>query len=171
LKEDDMEFNGLNLQNVKRGEPVQVGWLIVHAPFVRRQLFEFAAWFRDHQLQPGRYPVIAARTHGVGAMNGDIELGAEVPTKIVDACFTSGFGGVLYGPDTSGPREIGTDSSYTLRIGSAHHVRACLNPQATRYWDAGEGQGPLKHSSGSIYAPTECSFEWLPEYEPTQEIL
>jgi hypothetical protein len=166
-----MKFNGLNLKDVERGSPVQVGWLTISTPFVRRELYEFAAWFRDHQLQPGRYPVMAARYSGIGPKSGEIQLAASVPSKIVDACFTSGFGGVLYGPDTAGPREVGTESSYVLRIGSAVQWRGCLDPAAKHYWQAGEGLGELSHSSGSLYPPAECSFEWLPEFEPTQEIL
>jgi len=160
-----MEFDGLNLQDIERNKPVQVGWFTITEPMVRRQLYEYAAWFRDHELQPGRYPVMAARVMGCAAKHGELQLAIKVPSKIIDACLISGFGGVNYGPDTAGKAEIGREAEYVLCVGSALHYRKCLNPEAKHYYLTGEGQGELYYSRGTIYRLDGCTFEWLLEYE------
>jgi hypothetical protein len=161
-----MDFDAMKLADVEREKPVLVGRLRLTAPFVRRELYECAAWFRDHQLQPGLYPVIAARIRGIGPKNGDMQLACRVPTTIVAAYFGTLWGGVAIGPDQSGPREVGKASEYVLHVGDATHVRACLNPEAKHYWNAGEGLGELRHMSGRLYAVEGAEFEWLPAFDP-----
>jgi hypothetical protein len=84
--------------------------VIVTAPVVKRETYEFAAWFRDHELKPGTYPVKYETYNGYPYHY----LRVEVPSTIKNACLVSCFGGVQYGPDTAGQREIGKDSTYTM---------------------------------------------------------
>lgn len=87
-----------------------VGQVIVREPKVVRETYEVAAWFRDHTLKPGVYDVVYKKYNGYP----HYVLTAEVNTVITDACLVALFGGVQYGPDSAGQREIGKESTYSL---------------------------------------------------------
>lgn len=87
-----------------------VGHIVVTEPVVKRESFEVAAWFRDHELKPGTYPVKYETYNGYPHHF----LRVEVPSTIKKACLISLFGGVGYGPDTAGQRAIGQESTYTM---------------------------------------------------------
>ena len=82
-----------------------IGTVTVPEGYTARQNYEYAAWFRQHKLDAGTYPVLALAeprsTYEEGA------AWAEVPSTITAACLQSGFGGVGYGPDNAGKSEIG----------------------------------------------------------------
>lgn len=97
-----------------------------------RESMQVAAWFRDHKLTPGTYPVYAGKMGQYGIPT----YYADIPTTIVDACIVSLYGGVAYGPDTSGQREIGTAS--TRRVGNGHY-------------DSREDRAPFEDHPGFTY--------------------
>lgn len=85
-----------------------LGHVTVDDTATYRQTMEVAAWFRDHKAVPGTYPVYSG---GLGQYGVPIYY-AEIPSIITDACLVSLFGGVRYGNDDAGQREIGTSSSW-----------------------------------------------------------
>lgn len=87
-----------------------VGTLTVPNNVTLHQSYETAAWFRDHKVKPGVYPVFAKP-------NGHYDqlmYGVILDTVITAACFQSLFGGVGYGEDRAGKSELGKDSTYTI---------------------------------------------------------
>lgn len=96
------------LENMKDG--TVVGHVTVPAGKVKRETYEYAAWFRDHKMEPGTYEVVFRKYNGYPYF----VLDATIDTTIVDACLISGFGGVHYGPDTAGQREIGKKSTIAI---------------------------------------------------------
>lgn len=103
---------------------------------IERQSFEVAAWFRDHKLTPGTYPVYSG---GLGDYGVPIYY-AEIPSTITAACLVSLFGGVSYGPDTAGQREVGTASSRTMGNGR---------------FDIYEDRAPFEGKDGFTFTPLE----------------
>jgi hypothetical protein len=81
-----------------------------------RQHYETAAWFRDHKVKPGEYPVFAKPN---GSYN-QLMYGVVLDTVITAACFQSLFGGVGYGEDKAGQREVGKESTYTIVEGESY---------------------------------------------------
>lgn len=105
-----------------------VGHVTIPPGVVKREHYECAAWFRDHALTPGTYPV-TLRIDKLHTWNGErtIELAQDcyltaldVPSTIVAAYLGSLFGGVPIGPDRTGPREIGRESTTHHRVGFAY---------------------------------------------------
>jgi len=95
--------------------PLRVlGSLKVLEGAIEREHFECAAWFRDHKLDPGEYPICEFKSRYGGSYHG-----AYVPSVVVDAFLGSLFGGVHYGPDRSGPREIGRRGVKFIRYGDS----------------------------------------------------
>lgn len=105
-----------------------VGHITIPPGVIKRELYECAAWFRDHALTPGTYPVVLNIRH-LNTFNGErtVEVGWDcyltalnVPSTIVAAYLGSLFGGVPIGPDRTGPREIGQPSACHHRVGYAY---------------------------------------------------
>lgn len=119
-----------------------LGHLIIPATFKHRELFEFAAWFRDHEITPGSYPVYLQR---MGSYGVPVYL-VEVPTTVVDANFRSHFGGVGYGEDTAGQKEIGTAS--TMRFGNGSYD---FKPEKAPFWWM-EGKATFTPVAGEVAA-------------------
>ena len=106
-----------------------VGFITIKPGTIEHESFEFAAWFRDHELRPGVYPVVLDfDEQWVGyrpectPYRCNFRLSARVPSVIKDACLVSSFGGMQYGPDSAGQREIGTESEYHVRVGYGHKI-------------------------------------------------
>lgn len=96
-----------------------VGYLTIPAGIVKRESFECAAWYRDHALVPGVYPV-TLNISKLWDWNGertvlferDCYLTAlDVPSTVVAAYLGTLWGGMPIGPDKAGPREVGTAST------------------------------------------------------------
>lgn len=105
-----------------------VGHITLGQGLVKRQLFECAAWYRDHEFTPGTYPV-TLNISKLHTWNGERTIlferdcyltALDVPTTIVAAYLGTLFGGVAVGPDRTGPREIGQPSSYHWHVGFAY---------------------------------------------------
>lgn len=86
----------------------QIGTLTIGANVTEQEHYEFAAWFRNHELQPGTYPVWASKQ--------DHCAYAQIPSTITSAYLGSQFGGVAYGQDTAGKAEIGKSTNYHLSL-------------------------------------------------------
>lgn len=105
-----------------------VGHITIPAGVIKRELYECAAWYRDHALTPGTYPVtLNIRSRGTWTGERWIEFerdcyltALDVPSTIVGAYLGSLFGGVPIGPDRTGPREIGQPSTCHHRVGFAY---------------------------------------------------
>jgi len=99
----------------------QVGTVVGHVDIppgtTYRELFEFAAWYRNHEYVPGRYPVKLVSLDRYGECQ---LVAVDVPTKITAANFRSHFGGVGYGEDTAGRSEIGNDDSAHYVVGHGY---------------------------------------------------
>lgn len=120
------------------------GTLRVKAAFMIRETYEVAAWFRDHAVYPGEYPVYAKPNE-----QGQLTHYVSLHTVITDACLQSLFGGIGYGADNAGEREIGKQQMLTRVCGS------------TRY--KAEGYVPFSwmHEAEFIPALTQDRFDTL----------
>jgi len=103
-----------------------------------RESFEVAAWYRVHKLTPGTYPVYSG---GLGNYGVPIYR-AEISTTITDACLVSLFGGVRYGSDDAGTREIGKADSYFDGNGS---------------YSSREGEAPFEGRQGFTFRAIESA--------------
>jgi hypothetical protein len=101
--------------------PSQVGVLVVTQPFKVMEHFEFAAWYREHEVQPGRYPIIVG---SYLSWEKECRATAKVKTKVTAACLQSHFGGVGYGQDTAGKREVGREYEHTIGVAYALWIDA-----------------------------------------------
>ena len=92
-----------------------VGTVTVAKPFLVRQSFETAAWFRDHLVTPGEYTVYAKPSDN-SQLDYSVKLdyAVKLDTVINDACLVSLYGGVAYGEDSASKREIGKADTYVM---------------------------------------------------------
>jgi hypothetical protein len=111
-----------------------VGYVTVEPGAEEQETYEVACWYRNHRLLPGVYPVkVVYREYESGWCETKVPRDdyrryryvarADIPSVITDACFVSLFGGVQYGPDTAGAREIGQQQTFPLSTTwNAHHT-------------------------------------------------
>lgn len=86
---------------------ILVGHVTVSEPFESTELFEFAAWWRKHQIRPGTYAV-----HGEVQFHPTriTRLSVRFDTVVLDEYFASHFGGVPVGGDPC-KRDVGKEST------------------------------------------------------------
>jgi hypothetical protein len=106
-----------------------IGTFTVLAPHEVTQYYEYAAWYRTHKIEPGIYTVFA-KPNG----HGQNSYAVVLKSVITKACLQSGFGGVGYGEDTAGKREIGKQDTYTLRYGAPYHYHETTPPFEAIEW-------------------------------------
>jgi hypothetical protein len=95
-------------------DKVQIGIVTIGQGCTSRETYEYAAWFRLHKLEAGDYPVFAI-VNPQTTYEKCLAF-AYVPSKIVDACLQSGFGGIGYGEDRAGKAEIGRAETRTITL-------------------------------------------------------
>lgn len=96
-----------------------VGYVEVRPGQRQSQSFETAAWFVEHEFEPGRYPVTLLRA----PYGGYLLVALHVPTRVVNAFLGTLFGGVLIGADHAGQSRIGQVEKRTLAVSYAMELR------------------------------------------------
>lgn len=99
-----------------------VGHITLGAGARYTQLYEVAAWYREHEFQPGTYPITLTKY----PYGGYFLVCRDVPTKIVAASLRSLFGGVGYGEDSAGKREVGIDATADLKLAYGQDTNALV---------------------------------------------
>jgi hypothetical protein len=102
-----------------------IGHLTIGEGVKETEHYEFAAWYRDHALTPGVYPVVIVDV-GYESYFDEAKIPrddprrysytaiAVIPSVITGANLGTYFGGVPVGKDTAGEREIGRASEFRM---------------------------------------------------------
>jgi hypothetical protein len=89
----------------------QIGVLKVTVPFTQMQNYETAAWYTEHEIQPGTYPVYYS------ASGGRAGLLVKLNTKVKSCYLGTLYGGVAVGKDTYGQSRVGKSDTLSQSCG------------------------------------------------------
>jgi hypothetical protein len=91
----------------------KIGVITVTEPFVRRKLYETAAWYKDIEVPPGEYPVYYSKDIYVE------RYVIEYKGKVIADNFDTLFGGVIISPKRNqyvGDVETAFEQFYTYQL-------------------------------------------------------
>ena len=117
-----------------------VGYFTIPAGKRYTELFEVAAWSREHEYVPGEYPVLLreVRYSRSGPPAGYRLVCERVPSKIVDQSMPTLFGGMAV-PGTDRKEDIGKSGTVDFCAARAMTIEE-LNLSAIRFTDPGMSQ-------------------------------
>jgi hypothetical protein len=89
----------------------QIGTLVITKEFTQMQHYETAAWYTEHEVQVGTYPVYYVISGGRAG------LIVKLKTKVKSCYLGTLYGGVSVGEDTYGKSQVGKDSTLSQSCG------------------------------------------------------
>ena len=89
----------------------QIGTLTVTSPFTQMQSYETAAWYTEHEVQVGTYPVYYVISDGRAGVV------VTLKTKVKSCYLGTLYGGVSVGKDTYGQSCVGKSDTLTQSCG------------------------------------------------------
>lgn len=89
-----------------------IGFVRLPAPLTHRDSYETAAWYRDHQSDTGIFEIRLAANPYAQSFAQPWQVTATLPSTITDACLVSLAGGMPFGKDEAGKREINSRASF-----------------------------------------------------------
>ena len=89
----------------------QIGTLDIAKEFTQMQQYETAAWYTEHEVQVGTYPVYYVISGGRAG------LIVTLKTKVKSCYLGTLYGGVSVGEDTYGKSQVGKDSTLSQSCG------------------------------------------------------